>query len=106
MPHLAKEFNRFVEEAPIDRLHLLEDRILCRVIKKPRRAGRFIISGQWEYATKTNIGRILKLGRAYTGPLQINDYVIFDEWGGRELQSPDETLILLRPFNVHAKIEQ
>lgn len=104
--YLVKEENKYLYEISPDRIHLLEDRILCRTIKKSDRAGRFIIAGRWEYQVKTNIGRVLRLGQGYDGPLQEGDYVIFASWTGRSLQSPDETLVLLRPDNVLAVIER
>lgn len=106
MPHLALDHNHYLEEVPVDKLRLLEDRILCRVVERSRRQGSFIIAGQWEYSLKTSLGRVLSLGQQYEGPLAIGDYVIFEAWSGRELQSPDETLILLRPDNVLARIER
>ena len=106
VPHMVAESNHYIEDAPVDRLRLLEDRILCRVVKKKRREGRFIIAGQFEYAVKTSIGRVLCLGDEYEGPLEAGDYVIFQGWTGREFQSTDETLILLRPDNVLAVIDR
>jgi len=106
VPHLNREYNHYLEEAPVERLRLLGDRILCRVLKKPNRAGRFIIAGQWEYTLKLNMGRILKLGQDYTGNLSIGDYVIYETWTGREFQSPDETLILLQPQHILATIDR
>lgn len=105
MPHLVKEENRYLEDAPVDRLRLLSDRILVRVLKKRKRtdAGLILIHG--EYKVKTSIGRVLKLGEEYEGSLVVGDYVYFKEWTGREFQSVDETLCLLRPGQVEAIIE-
>ncbi len=105
MAHLVKEQNRCLEEIPIDTIHLLEDRILCRVIKKRNKVGEFIVY-HYEYQVKTNIGRVLLLGQTYDGPLKPGDYVIFSAWSGREFWSVDETLILLRPDNVEAVIDR
>jgi co-chaperonin GroES (HSP10) len=102
---MVREANRYLEEVPIEKLHLLEDRILCRVIKKRNKVGEFIVY-HYEYQVKTNIGRVLLLGQTYDGPLKPGDYVIFNAWSGREFQSPDETLILLRPDNVEAVIDR
>jgi co-chaperonin GroES (HSP10) len=95
-----------LEDAPVERLRLLENRILCRIVTRKRNEGRFRVAGIWEYDLKTQIGRVLKVGEGYDGPLQPDDYVIFAAWQGREFQSPDETLILLRPANVLAKVER
>jgi co-chaperonin GroES (HSP10) len=95
-----------LEDAPVDRLRLLEDRILCRILTKKKQHGKIRIAGTWVYETKTQIGRVLKVGEGYDGPLQSGDYVIFAAWEGREFQSPTETLILLRPANVLAKVER
>lgn len=105
MPHLVKEINHYLEDAPVDRLTLFEDRILCRVIKKRSKIHNLSVF-YYEYQVKTAIGRVLLLGQDYDGPLQPGDYVIFNSWSGREFQSPDETLILLRPSNIEAIIER
>lgn len=106
MPNLVKEANRCLEEVPVDKLHLLGDRILCRAVKKSSKAGRFILAGQWEYAIKTLIGRVLKTGEDYDGPLQPGDYCIYRAWTGREFASPDETLVLLYPSHIEAIVER
>ena len=105
MPHLNREFNKTLSEIPVDRLRLLEDRIICRIVKRPRRMGRFFVAGTWEYAVKTSIGRVLRLGEDYHGPLKTGDYVIYETWMGREAPSPDETLIILRPDHIMALID-
>ena len=103
--HLNREINHYLEDAPVDGLTLLEDRILCRVIKKPSKIKSFTVR-YYEYSVKTNIGRVLLLGQTYDGILKIGQYVVFNSWSGREFQSPDETLILLRPSDVEAVIEK
>ena len=103
MPHLAMEFNRYLEEIPLHKLSLLGDRVLCRVLKQSSRKGLLYVD-HWVYAVKTQIGRVLLLGQQYSGDLQLGDYVIFGQWSGREFQSPDETLVLLEPIDIEAKI--
>lgn len=104
MPHLAEWFNRTLVEAPVERLRLLHDQILVRVLKTPTTtdSGFFVPE---EARVKQQIGRILQLGMDYTGPLTVGQYVLFMRWTGRELQSPDETLALLKPDDIEATIE-
>lgn len=105
MPHLNIEVNHYLEEVPIETLNLLSDRVLCRVVKKAARVGTFRVF-HYVYQAKTAIGRVLLIGEDYDGPCAPGDYIIFNPWGGREFQSPDETLILLRPSNIEAIIER
>lgn len=93
-----------MEEVPVEQLRLLEDRILCRVLKKPKNVGSLRVE-HWEYDEKTNIGRVLAIGQTYEGTLKLGDYVIFEPWTGREIQSADETLILLRGPQIDGVIE-
>lgn len=105
MPHLALEGNHYLEEVPVEQLHLLSDRILARVITKSNYTESGLRVIHWEYEKKTLLGRILLLGEDYVGSLKPGDYVIFGAWKGREFQSPDETLILLHPQDIVATVE-
>lgn len=106
MPHLALEYNHFLDEVPVEKLQLLSDRILARVITKPSKAKHDLRVVHWEYDVKTLLGRILRLGDEYAGSLHIGDYVIFGAWKGREFRSPKETLILLHPQDIEAIVER
>jgi co-chaperonin GroES (HSP10) len=83
---------------------LLRDEVAAKVLYEATHIGSFYIPK--EARQRTNMAKVIALGRQYEGPVKVGDLVIFNTWEGREWPGdPDEEVMLLKPDNVQAIVE-